>query len=156
MSELSEQQLQDLREYLQATPYIKYNGIVIDHIDPQQAILHVEMRHDLENPYGMAHGGMLFTMIDTTAGAAARADGRKYVTVNASVNYLRSGRSGKITAKGTLVRRGRTATVVDVAVTDEAGDLLTTGTVTMFCLDADGSGDGVRELPIADHDADAK
>jgi acyl-CoA thioesterase len=87
-------------------------------------------------------------VMDTTAGATARADGRKYVTLNASVNYLRSGRSGRITAVGRLVRRGRSVTVVDVSVTDEAGKLLTTGTLTMFCVDSDGSVEGVKDQPI--------
>ncbi len=138
MSNMTTEQLQSLKEYLQETPYIRYNGIVIDCIDPEESILHVDMRHELENPYGMAHGGMLFTLIDTTAGTTARADGRKYVTLNASVNYLRSGGAGRITATGHIVHRGRTTTVVDVRVTDEDGRLLTTGTVTMFCLDAGG------------------
>lgn len=148
MTKLTKEQLQALKDYLQETPYIRYNQIVIDRIDPEESVLHVDMRHDLENPYGMTHGGVLFTLMDTTAGATARADGRKYVTLNASVNYLRSGRSGRITAVGRLVRRGRSVTVVDVNVTDEAGKLLTTGTLTMFCVDSDGSVEGVKDQPI--------
>ena len=126
-----------LYQFMREIPYLRHDGIVIDCIEADHAVLHVDMRPELANPYGMAHGGLLFTLIDTAAGAAARTDGREYVTLNANVNYLRNTTTGKITADAHLVRRGKTATVVDVAVTDEKGIRLTTGTVTMFCLSSD-------------------
>ncbi len=125
------------KTFLQNIPYIQYNGIVIDRIGMEESVLHVEMRHELENPYGMAHGGLLFTLADTVSGVTARADGRRYVTLDASIHYLKSGRKGRITATGHTVHRGRTVTVVEAAVTDDEGSLLASGTVTMFCLDAD-------------------
>lgn len=123
-----------LYKFMRQIPYLSHDGIVIDCIEKDHAVLHVDMRPELANPYGMAHGGLLFTLIDTTAGAAVRTDGREYVTLNANVNYLRNTTAGRITAEANLVRRGKTAAVIDVEVTDEKGTLLTTGTVTMFCL----------------------
>ena len=127
------------KNMLQNIPYIQFNGIVIDRIGMEKSVLHVDMRHELENPYGMAHGGLLFTLVDTVGGVTARADGRKYVTMDASIHYLQSARKGRITATSHTVRRGRTVTVVDVNVTDEEERLLARGTVTMFCLDAEES-----------------
>ena len=79
------------------------------------------------------------TLVDTAGGVTARADGRKYVTMDASIHYLQSARKGRITATSHTVRRGRTVTVVDVNVTDEEERLLARGTVTMFGLDAEES-----------------
>lgn len=123
------------KTFLQNIPYIQYNGIVIDEIGMEKSVLHVEMRHELENPYGMAHGGLLFTLADTAGGVTARADGRRYVTLDASIRYLRSVRSGRITATAYTVKRGKTVAVVDVSITDEEEHLLSTATVTMFCLE---------------------
>ncbi len=135
MTEISTERLQELKNTLQQTPYIQYNGIVIDKVVLEETVMHVDMRHEFENPYGMTHGGLLFTLVDSTAGTTARADGRKYVTLNASINYLHSGKgTGRITSRGKVVHRGRTTTVVDVTVRDEEDRLLCTGTVTMFCL----------------------
>ena len=146
MEEQNGTQLEELKKKLQNIPYIQYNGMVIDRMEPDSAAMHVEMRHEFENPYGMAHGGLLFTLIDTTAGTTARADGRRYLTLNANVNYLRSGKgSGRITSCGRIVHRGRTTAVVDVDVRDEEDRLLCTGTVTMFCLDGGGSAAAVTE-----------
>lgn len=127
-----------LREFLQDIPYIKFNGIVVGEIGAESSSMYVDMRPELCTPYGMAHGGLLFTLIDTTGGATARADGRKYVTLNADINYLRSAYSGRITATSHVRKRGRTTCIVDVDVTDEEGKLCATGTTTMFCLGDDG------------------
>lgn len=127
---------EEQKVFLQNIPYIQYNGIVIDRVGMEESVLYVDMRHELENPYGMAHGGLLFTLADTVGGVTARADGRRYVTLDASIHYLKSARSGRITAKGHTVKRGKTVAVVDVAITDDKEQLLATGTVTMFCLEA--------------------
>ena len=135
MTQISREQLQQLKDVLESTPYIQYNGIKIDTICMEEATMHLDMRHEYENPYGMAHGGLLFTLVDTTAGTTARADGRKYVTLNANINYLRSGKgSGRIRSCGKVVHRGRTTTVVDVSVKDEEDQVLCTAVVTMFCI----------------------
>lgn len=134
-----------LREFLQNIPYIKFNGIVVDKIGPESSSLYVDMRPELCNPYGMAHGGLLFTLIDTTGGATARADGRKYVTLNASVNYLRSAYSGRVRATSRMRKRGKTTCIVDVDVTDENGRLCATGTTTMFCLGDNGYDGSVEQ-----------
>ena len=46
------------KNMLQNIPYIQFNGIVIDRIGMEESVLYVDMRHELENPYGMAHGGV--------------------------------------------------------------------------------------------------
>ena len=107
------------KNMLQNIPYIQFNGIVIDRIGMEESVLYVDMRHELENPYGMAHGGLLFTLVDTAGGVTARADGRKYVTMDASIHYLQSARKGRITATSHTGRSGRTVTVLDENVTDD-------------------------------------
>ena len=61
------------KNMLQNIPYIQFNGIVIDRIGMEESVLYVDMRHELENPYGMAHGGLLFTLVETAGGVTARA-----------------------------------------------------------------------------------
>ena len=85
------------------------------------------------NPF-MVHGGMLYALADVVTGLTARADGKKYVTQSAHVNFIRNVSEGTVHAKGILVRRGRTITIVRSEVTDEKGNLLADVTVDMFCL----------------------
>ena len=60
---------------------------------------------------------------------------RKYVTLDGSIHYLRGTVGGaRLTADGRVVKRGKTTVIVDVDIRDDEGNLIATGTVTMFCI----------------------
>ena len=64
---------------------------------------------DTANSRGEVHGGALATMLDAALVNAARStmpEGTAAATVNLSVNYLSPG-AGKLTARGRVVRKGR-------------------------------------------------
>ena len=94
----------------------------------------MKITHGVTNLMGMVHGGMLYALADVVTGLTARADGRKYVTQSAHINFIRNVSEGTVYAKGILIRRGRSITIVRSEVTDEKGDLLADVTVDMFCL----------------------
>ena len=56
------------------------------------------------------------------------------MTQSAHINFIRDVSEGTVYAKGILIRRGRSITIVRSEVTDEKGDLLADVTVDMFCL----------------------
>lgn len=86
------------------------------------------------NPSGMIHGGVLFTLADTAAGIAARADGRMYVTQNADIHFLRGQQGGTLRAEGTVIHRGRSTCLIRVDITGEDSRLLATAELTFFCV----------------------
>ena len=49
---------------------------------------------ELCNPLGIAHGGAYYTLMDQLMGMAAACSGRGGVTLDCSVNYLKSARLG--------------------------------------------------------------
>ena len=61
------------------------------------------------NPYGIVHGGLLFTMMDVAGGYAARTldsgETIRCVTQNASTVFLHPGKPGMLTAEGDVIRR---------------------------------------------------
>ena len=114
--------------------YLRLNHISIQSISPDQVVLTAELLPELTNPYGMAHGGLLFTMGDCCAGMTARGDGRKYVTLNAEMQYLSNVDHGTLTARSHVIRRGRSICVVGVRICDEEDRPLTEGTFTMYCV----------------------
>lgn len=99
---------------------------------------HVKMKmkitKDSLNPYGMIHGGMLFTLCDNCAGLAAISLGKRAVTLNSNINYIKSIGQGYIFAESEIVHKGKTTVVVNVSVEDEDKNLLCTSTFTMFSL----------------------
>ena len=86
------------------------------------------------NPFGSVHGGAFFTLADVAAGMAARTDGRGYVTQQASVQFLRAARAGRITARANVLHRGGTVCLIEVRITDEADKLLFLSTFNFYCV----------------------
>ena len=71
------------------------------------------------NPYGFVHGGLIFSLCDSTACFAATDGDGHFVTQNASINYLRPASGMKLRAEGRLLHSGAKISVVNVDVYDE-------------------------------------
>ncbi|MGT2950722.1 thioesterase [Streptococcus cuniculi] len=85
------------------------------------------------NYYGFAHGGYLFTLCDQISGLVAISTGFDAVTLQSSINYLKSGKLGdRLVIDGRCVHDGRTTKVVDVTVTNQKQEEIVKATFTMF------------------------
>ncbi|MEW4353601.1 PaaI family thioesterase [Streptococcus pneumoniae] len=85
------------------------------------------------NYYGFAHGGYLFTLCDQISGLVAISTGADAVTLQSSINYLKSGKLGDtLVIDGRCVHDGRTTKVVDVTVTNQNQEEIVKATFTMF------------------------
>ena len=73
------------------------------------------------------------TLADCAAGSACRTDGRKYVTLHGSLDFIRSARAGQVTARARVEHRGRTTCLVSITVDDGAGTVYASGRFTFFC-----------------------
>ncbi len=117
----------------QKNPFMDYNHIEICEVSLDHSLLKATITPESKNPYGMLHGGLIYTMLDCVAGITARADGNDYVTQNVYVNYMRNVTDeDTVYAESEVVRRGRTLTVVHAFVRTESGQVLATAEVNMF------------------------
>lgn len=114
--------------------FMKHNGVSVVAVTSDTAKTTLTVAPQSLNPYGIVHGGALFTLMDVAAGVAARADGRRYVTLDSSVHFLKSVGRGLLYGTASVVHRGRSVCVVDTEVTAQEGVLLCRGSFTMFCL----------------------
>lgn len=92
----------------------------------------IDVQEHHHNPYGITHGGLLYTMADTTAGNNARRFADKPVTLNSAFNFFRNTSDGILTAKPQVTKKGRKVIVIRVSITDEKGTLLAEGDFTYF------------------------
>ena len=130
-------QEQNIAQMLE-NPFMQYNHIEIEAVELDKASMTLDIRRDTTNIYGFVHGGAFFTMADCCAGLTARSDGRQYVTQNASVNFIHNVKSGRLTARGRTISRGRHVCEVAVDITNETGTLLFSSTFSMYCVNAKG------------------
>ncbi len=130
-----EERLETARELLfRDKNFARECGVRPELVELDRAVTTMVIEDLHRNPSGMIHGGVLFTLADTTAGIAARADGRMYVTQNAGIQFLAGQRGGTLRAEGTVIHRGRSTCLIRVDITGENGRLLATAELTFFCV----------------------
>lgn len=138
MHELEKEWLEKRR--LGENAFSRYNFYEMESLEPDRAVYRLDIRPESLNPYGMVHGGALYTMADDAAGAAAHSDGRCYVTQHGNLNFLRNQGQGVIRACAAVRHRGRATCLVNVDITNGEGALLATGVFTYFCVGSSFSG----------------
>lgn len=115
--------------------FTAYNHIEPESVESDHAVYRLEIRPESKNPYGIVHGGAIYTMADNAAGYAAHTDGRSYVTQTSSMHFLRNQSQGVIRADARVRHRGRTTCLVNVDIIGTNDRLLATGEFTFFCVD---------------------
>lgn len=97
-------------------------GMQITSIGPGTATLTMPIRDDMLNGLGICHGGMIFTLADSTLAFACNSYNMRMVAQQLQITYLTAGQAGDtLTATATeAARAGRSATY-DVTVTDKSG-----------------------------------
>lgn len=134
-----------MRERLSRNAFAVYNRMELEMVAPDRAVFRMEIRPESKNPFGMVHGGALYTMADNAAGTAAHTDGRAYVTQTSSLHFLRNQSAGTVRAEGRVRHRGKSTCLAEVDLTGEDGVLLATGEFTFFCVDPGRIAQQVRE-----------
>lgn len=130
--------IENYQEMLQneSNGFIRHNGIRIISVDEEKSVLKAEVTDLSRNVWGGVHGGFLYTMADTAAGAFARINYSQHnVTLNGSINYLRSTVQSKaLTAVGRPVRVGGHIGFFEVNITDDTGALIARAEINMYFL----------------------
>jgi uncharacterized protein (TIGR00369 family) len=95
----------------------------------------MEVRPEISNRYGMLHGGILCTFIDTAMGATCfvvNGTTHKTVTLDLQVRFLKEAKQGTLTCKTKVQKNGRTITVLESHVYDEVGNIIGSASGTVF------------------------
>jgi uncharacterized protein (TIGR00369 family) len=124
-----------LREALAQVPYARLLGLEFVGASRGAATFALEMREELTRMGGIAHGGVLASLLDTAAAFAVHtllAPGERTVTVDLTVHFLRPVGEGRVEARARVLRAGRRVVIISVEATDQAGLLLATATTTYF------------------------
>lgn len=104
-------------------------------IDGATVALDLDERHF--QPFGVVHGGVLATLIDTATFWAAflrLPPDAGLVNIDLKLNYLQPANDGRLTATGRCIRPGRTLSYTEAYVHNARGELLAHGTSTLMAL----------------------
>lgn len=112
-------------------PFVDHCGIEeVDRVDGVTRLrLRLEPHH--RNNLGIAHGGIICTLLDVALGTAARTQvGRPVITLDMQVAFLSPGH-GTLLAEGRVVRAGRSVVFGEAEIRNEAGEIVARATGLM-------------------------
>ncbi|WP_196806692.1 PaaI family thioesterase [Micromonospora sp. CNB394] len=114
--------------------FVALLGLTFDEVSGDRVVIRWKVRPELHQPYGIQHGGVYCSVVETAAsigGALWLGDKGTVVGVSNQTDFLRAVRDGELTAVGTPVHRGRSQQLWLVEITDADGRLVARGQVRL-------------------------
>ncbi len=103
-------------------------GIEVEKVSTGYSRLSLTIKKDMLNGFGIAHGGITYSISDSALAFAANSHGRQSVSVETSISHTKPCKEGdKITAIAEEVSRSNKIAIYNITVTNQKGD-----TVALF------------------------
>jgi 1,4-dihydroxy-2-naphthoyl-CoA hydrolase len=109
-------------------------GLELDEITPDRVTAHLPVRPELHQPFGLLHGGVHCSIVETLASVAAAVwlgDDGHVVGVANQTDFLRAVRSGVLRAEALPIHRGRSQQLWSVQIWDQDDRLVARGQVRL-------------------------
>ena len=106
-------------------PYAKKLGIELIELDEGYSKVKMTFKEDMENIFGMVHGGAIFSLIDEAFETAANTHGTVAVALSMNITYIKPVSAGDVlyAEAKEMSLSGRIGTYV-INVENERGDLI--------------------------------
>ena len=115
-------------------PFADWIGLQVQSADGDQMTATWTARPELHQPFGIVHGGVHCSVVETLASIAGSLwlDGKGHVVgVNNSTDFLRAVSEGELTSVATPLHRGRLQQLWTVVTTDADGRVVSRGNVRL-------------------------
>ncbi len=109
------------------SPAGNWLGITIECIEKGHAVLTMEVRHEMTNPYGNIHGGMMALVIDEAIGwgVVSMDTENHYTSLTLNLDFLYAIKKGdRLRAESKVLRVGKKIINVECHVYDMEGKIL--------------------------------
>jgi len=114
-----------------AGAFLRVAGLVFDEITGDRVTGHLDLSPDHHTPWGIVHGGVYTTAIESAASVGAsmavRDQAQVAVGLTNTTHFLRSVTEGRVSVEATALSQGRTQQLWRVDITDESGRLIAHG-----------------------------
>jgi uncharacterized protein (TIGR00369 family) len=118
-----------------ASAFLRVAGLVFDEITADRVTGHLQLGPEHHTPWGIVHGGVYATAIESAASVGAshavRDKGQVAVGLTNTTHFLRSLTAGPVKVEAAALSQGRTQQLWRVDITDESGRLIAHGEVRL-------------------------
>jgi 1,4-dihydroxy-2-naphthoyl-CoA hydrolase len=115
--------------------FVKNAGLVLDAIEESSVAGHIDLTVAHHTPWGIVHGGVYATAIESAASIGATAAvvdrGQVAVGLTNTTHFLRALTDGRVDVNAVALFQGRTHQLWRVDITDESGGLVAHGEVRL-------------------------
>ncbi|MGK0276553.1 MAG: acyl-CoA thioesterase [Ilumatobacter sp.] len=118
-------------------PLQEFLGMELTGNEPGTGIAHLTLGEHHANPNGVAHGAVIFALVDTAMGKATMSvvgEGHYCASVEVSLRFIRPAAEGELTAVATVVKRGKTIVHLEARVHGADQRLIATSAGTFAIL----------------------
>jgi 1,4-dihydroxy-2-naphthoyl-CoA hydrolase len=118
-----------------AGAFVRASGFVTEEVSGTRVTGHVDVGPDQHTPWGVVHGGVYCTVVESAASIGASAAvvdrGQFAVGVNNSTDFLRSTTAGRLEVLAEPIQQGRTQQLWLVTLTRTDGKQVARGQVRL-------------------------
>ena len=140
-NKLNPEYIKELIEWVNHSPFPRHLSMQLTSVGPESAELKLEIDPSHFQVYGLVHGGVLATLIDTATYWAVFGnlpEDAGLVNVELKLNYLKPVTQGPLHARGRCIRSGRTLSYAEASVFNFQGERCAHGTSTLMALPGKG------------------
>lgn len=122
---MTEEIFEAIRWRVAEEPYAEKMGLKLVEVAEGYALVEMRFTEEMENIFGMAHGGAIFSLIDEAFEVASNSHGTVSVALSMSVTYVSSPKKGEtLQAEAEEVSRSNRVATYDIRVKTAGGDLI--------------------------------
>jgi uncharacterized protein (TIGR00369 family) len=127
-----------------AGAFVRAAGLHLDEVSGTRVVGHLDLGPDHSTPWGVVHGGVYTTAVESAASVGAstavRDRGQFAVGVHNATDFLRSTTAGRAVVVAEPLQQGRVQQLWQVTVTGEDGRELARGSVRLQNVPLPGAG----------------
>jgi acyl-CoA thioesterase len=124
---MSETVFAAIRQKVKSEPFANKMGLELEKLDKGYSLVKMKFTPDMENIFGMAHGGAIFSLIDEAFETASNSHGTMAVALNMNVTYLAPPEPGDtLAAEAEEINRTNRTANYSITVKNQSGKFLAT------------------------------
>jgi acyl-CoA thioesterase len=110
---------------LETDHFSNWMGVKILEVKESYSKIQMTLRKEMLNGFGIAHGGITFSLADSAFAFACNSDGKVTVALDVSISFPKAGKEGDVlTAEAKLVNKTNRTGLYLIEVKNQRGELV--------------------------------
>lgn len=111
-----------VRHMMENDAFSQWLGIEVVANSPNSAVLKMTVREEMTNGFGIAHGGITYSLADSALAFASNGGGRQSLSIETSIHHIAKVETGDIiTATASLISETNKTGIYQIDITNTSG-----------------------------------